>query len=448
MCSETYIFLIQPLSFSNDVYTQCLHKLYNCEKKLRNIGYMNPKISPYQNPTDYIYSAFEDGPQSLHIAFLLKQIEYDFETFFFKELATSEEFSHISKLDIDVEKSFMNIYIVDESLFTFSLQICIKNDFENASNTIYKDIILGFRSMLNSESGICKIIESVAIEKTFETLTELEVNLHKEDVYVPSHTAHVFFSSLCSYNKEKSSMINEVHCLEEKKEFTLYNLPETSKDYFLRYGWSYTSLYSVTPYELQMCLQLTIHLSARWFFWRHFNSNSYRNLKKISLNTPDVDTLNASLDEHNNLVAVARILTAKDFQFISTLKPWQEAIYMATQKYWKIPQLCSETLKTFDTVKDVIERKMEQCSQKIQRRQSSILFLIALIQTFAIIGYLNDYLNVISIDILPRELHFFDNELFNDITIFIPVILLIVFIFIMLYIADYKIRFGKRWKNK
>ncbi len=448
MRDEAFLILIQPVSFTLDVYVESLNKLYNADEKLANIGFKNPKHHIGEQPIHLVSSSFDDGPQSRHISLLVKDIPYRLEPSFFEEILQHENFAALKNITINAEKSFLSLYIVDQSVFTFSLQVCVqtpvgKNDVQ------YNDIILGFRELINTNNGIYENIKSTILAHTKKTLTSIGVTPSNESIYIPEHTAHIFSYFTQHYNHEQANAINAVHAAEEGIDFERYKLPETTADYFVRFGWSYTSLYAVSQFEAEKCLQISIHLSARWFFWRKFNSTTYENLKEITFDTVHIQSLDSMLNGHNTLVAISRVLSAKDFQFISTLKPWQENIYSKTQAYWKVPSLREETLLTLDTVKGVIERKMEQYSQKLQQKQSSILFLIASVEIFAIIGHLNDYLTVVTINNLPKSLHFLSFEGFNTFVTFIPLLLIIGFAVAMFYIADYSLSlvFNRKYRN-
>lgn len=446
MNDETLLFLIQPICFKRDTYTAILNNMYKAEEKLSSIGYVNPKNNPHEAVSNYIHCAFSNGPQSLHIDFLIKDISYHYDDAFFEELLGSDGVYIPEGIKIDHSKSFLNIYIVDDSVFTLSMQLCLKHQLTQCDDTIFKDFIIRFRQFLDSKSGFYEKIKSTALSNVIQTLKFLDIEALSEDVFIPPHTAHIFSSFMHEYNAQKAALINTIHAEEEGEPYAQYTLPDTKEDYFLRFGWSYTSMYAITYNELLKNLQISIHLSVRWFFWRHFNASTYDNLTSIMREKLNIKSIDYALSEHNTLDVIARILGAKDFQFISTLKPWQGKIYAEVQEYWKIADLRREALMTFETAKDVIKRKMDLYSQRIQKRHSSILFLIALMETFSIVSYINDYLSIIDIEKLPSKLHFIDPNFFNLFTIYMPLILLVLFFLVIIYITEFRMAIFRKYK--
>ncbi len=454
MQNKTYITILQPLGFQRDAYVSFLNFLFNKKENLFALGYVDAqrKIEDDSYRKNYVISCYETDKQDAYdavfkyISVLARPIAYDRISCIFDDIKNEAEFLAIKDIEIDASESFLNIFTLDESVLFFSLQLCIKHDEKSANPLYYKTVMQALRQIVTNSYTEYVQLKQLVLNTVHKDLRHIHINIAKNDIFIPENSAHMYSAFIEDFQEETARNINAIHFDEENVgKFEDYVFTHKDKTLYSRYGWSYTTQYAVTEEQLKFHLQIIIHLDARWFFWKYFNSRTYKNLEYVALTSSHDGNLQARLQEHDTIVSFSRILAAKESQFIATLRPWQQNIYNSVHSYWKLGEHKKEILHTLESTRDIIERKIEYSSQKIQKKQSMILFIIAIVQMYAFIGYINDYLNIIKVETLPSELHFIDSNFFADIVFVSPLLLAVLILPTLYYITTYSI--SEKLKN-
>ena len=117
-----------------------------------------------------------------------------------------------------------------------------------------------------------------------------------------------------------------------------------------------------------------------------------------------------------------------------------ESVFSKIESAWTIKESLDEINNYVSSFKEFIERSYQRKMERINRRQSTILFVISCIQTLGLVSIWGDYLSLSKVDSFVQTTGLIrgtDNISLLLINTWLPIILLCI-IFVILYNSIFK----------
>lgn len=353
------------------------------------------------------------------------------------------------------------IFFYDNDYKIFNILICLSFDVRsdialNKLTCMYKTVRdLLVIDIANGNDEICRWASDI---RSFceETLTQ---ELPKSEPEIVQNTGYIcsIFSdfnniisadsddSFDSYQSEFLQSNHSIDLISEKKS-TYENLaihvdskrgnqyPTDTNETTLRdsrsilfLGWRFSTIYGLDEETSYKLLPIFIKLQNLYFqvatFYKPYISKLYDHV----MYDDDYVALSESLGLFDKLILSFRNLVLEQQKFLSTLKPYQAELYSAIESYWGLQRDYGNINSTLSLCQSSLQRKLDIKNNQVQQKQSDILFVLATIQIFSIIGILSDYLSLKQINSLSPHFEFSKSD----------VVLYLVFLSVFLIIYAY-----------
>lgn len=176
-------------------------------------------------------------------------------------------------------------------------------------------------------------------------------------------------------------------------------------------GWRFSTLYGIDTNRSLEILPVLIKLQVLYFLlevmYKPIISSLYKDVR-FNNGGSELTTLLNLFDKF--MIDFENLKFDKDV-FIGTLKPYQFEVFQKIEEYWFLNKNYKSIDSTLSICQTSLSRKLEINNRGIQQKQSDILFVLAIIQVFSIIGLANDYFGLRQLDISKgdttmKSLHF------------------------------------------
>lgn len=181
---------------------------------------------------------------------------------------------------------------------------------------------------------------------------------------------------------------------------------ENSKS-IIFFGWRSTTLFGLHEDRDIKLIPLLINVQNIYIqidcFYKPFLSSIYEEVQYSN----DYVSLSEKLEYFDRLLISFQNLIYSKERFLSELKPFQAEVFSEVESYWGMSKTYSTIDNTLNICQTSLERKLDIKNNRIQQKQNDILFVLAIIQIFSIVGIVGDYFSLFSLDV--SSLH--DDEL-------------------------------------
>lgn len=368
--------------------------------------------------------------------------EFDVELTQLKEVV-----EHNADLNVD-KKNSGYILCYDVEYNVFFLVICLSlnlNDKTHADSLIGLHMTIRDQLVIDNANGNAHISQwASAIHKSALSKLSLELNVNSTDEQIsikensgylcsfyPEFTNKLVKNSLTQYKNDFLHKNHPIDLIDEKKfQYSNMSLNKTiavnnesaispdnnsnnsSNNNFdthpsiIFFGWRSSTLYGIKENRDLKILPLLINIQNIYFqidtFYKPYLSDLYEEIRYNN----DYVTLSEKLEFYDKLVVSFQSLRFEKDIFIAGIKPFQTEIYYSIEDYWGLTKAYDNIEKTLNICQTSLERKLSIKNNKIQQKQSDILFVLAIIQIFSILSIIGDYFSLYSMKVSPS----FENE--------------------------------------
>lgn len=275
---------------------------------------------------------------------------------------------------------------------------------KNIRSFAIKEISDEFKNIKNN--GRIEIVENsgyiCSFYSEFDKLNIKELNTFKEDFLHSNHNIDLVDEKKYQY---ASLSINKGGCkglLSNGSDVSSEELfSECKSIVFL--GWRFTTLYGIKEDKDFKLIPLLINIQNIYFqidnFYKPYLSELYEEVRYSN----DYVSLSENLKLFDKLVVSFQNLVYEKERFVSELKPFQFEVFSAIEGYWSLTSDYKNIEKTLNICQTSLERKLNIKNNKIQQKQSDILFVLAIIQIFSIISILGDYFSLFSMNDIDED---------------------------------------------
>jgi len=259
-----------------------------------------------------------------------------------------------------------------------------------------------------------KSIRSFCISKAYRAYSSV-VKLNRSDLYVGNNTGYIaafFSSSFCSdpifSSVNRDDFLQHNHFIdrvnEEKAAFRNLDILEDKESQDLFLGWRHSTVWGVEQDKCRWLLSLMIHLQCHYFTCHLFYKAYLEELfADIRYETKRRRNLDYYLTLFDHLVLTFQNLYYLRERFLNEIKPIYREAYDKMESYWGLDGDYKSIEKAISFCKDSVDRKLQIADSLVQKRQSNILFFLAIVQIFSFIGIFSDYFNFFSIDVIKSH---------------------------------------------
>lgn len=203
-------------------------------------------------------------------------------------------------------------------------------------------------------------------------------------------------------------------------------------------GWLYSTIYGVSKKDIMSILtSLILHQNSfiqLKIYYRPYIRKMFKNVKY------DFKYLDSSkyLRIFDSMLLSIKQVKQSHFDLTSRQKKWQSDLHYWVWTHWKIDKLFQELEESLTILESSINRKISYNSERVQRTQSNILFVLALLQLFTVSAIIKDYFELFSAKV-PSGINQISQENFTKFTAFLPYILIMLSIFFILIVYRYDV---------
>jgi len=327
--------------------------------------------------------------------------DYDYKVFFLVYCLSIDVISSIDPNELkDMYANIRNQLVIDsvngntdvsewaKKIRSFAIKE-ISNEFKNIKSN-------GQIEIIENTGYICSLYSE------FDKLNIEELNTYKEDFLHSNHNIDLVDEKKYQY---ASLSINKGGCkglLSNGADVSSEELfSECNSIVFL--GWRFTTLYGIKENKDFKLIPLLINIQNIYFqidnFYKPYLSELYEEVRYNN----DYVSLSENLKLFDKLVVSFQNLVYEKERFVSELKPFQFEVFSAIEDYWSLTSDYKNIEKTLHICQTSLERKLNIKNNKIQQKQSDILFVLAIIQIFSIISILGDYFSLFDMNDVSEE---------------------------------------------
>ncbi len=169
------------------------------------------------------------------------------------------------------------------------------------------------------------------------------------------------------------------------------HLPVAAPSQLIVFGWQHGTVLSVTDTQASRILLVLFEIQIIYFLVEnHFRPLRAEKYKIAKLNN-DTLKLEALYRELDTLQFQFNTLEIEKDVFTSNLKPDQSDYLIKIERYWALNKEYLSIRNTLRLCQESLERKLSLNTNRVQKKQSDILFVLAIIQIFSIVSITLDY---------------------------------------------------------
>ncbi|GAB6071038.1 hypothetical protein JCM30760_21350 [Thiomicrorhabdus hydrogeniphila] len=170
------------------------------------------------------------------------------------------------------------------------------------------------------------------------------------------------------------------------------------------FGWRCSTIYGIKDNKDLHILPVLIKLQNIYIiindFYKTFITKLFHDVKY----NEEYRKLSDTLVVFDKFVVFFENLKFEKDNFIVHLKPYQTEVFKEVENYWSLNSDYNSIDKTLNICQTSLHRKLELKNNKVQQKQSDILFVLAIVQIFSIISILSDYFGFITITTDPDDI--------------------------------------------
>ena len=349
----------------------------------------------------------------------------------YKELANSERHSiyaykkhynlhenHLIKLNnfINLEVNFKKSGSILFYDYNYKVYFLVLNLSFKTSKKFSNNDLLGIYEKIRNYLVIDPVNENFFISDWAKlihdealSIISIEHNTLKKNIEIIENTGYIcsFFSEFNteddSYNDLFLKSNHSIDLIQEKKlEYSNLSIitsykQNTSALCFL--GWRHSTFFGFKSVLNNKLLPMLINIQNLYVqidnYYKIYLSKLYEDVRYIN----DYVILSDILNSFDKLTISFQNFIFEKENFVSSLKPHQSEIYLKIEDYWGLKADYEKIEKTLQICQNSLNRKLEIRNNKIQQKQSDILFILAVIQIFSIIGIVGDSFDFFQLDI-------------------------------------------------
>lgn len=156
-------------------------------------------------------------------------------------------------------------------------------------------------------------------------------------------------------------------------------------------GWRFSTVIGLNSDVFNKLFEVLEKVQLIYFEMENIYKPQLHELYTLVRRNDDRLLLQKHLEKYDSLNISFQDLMLEKHAFESTIKPYQKEVFDLMEYYWQMKNDYLKLDKTFQICQNSLDRKLSLKNNKIQQKQSDILFILVSIQIFSVLSLFLDY---------------------------------------------------------